>query len=123
MTDINRVTLIGRLTRDAELKYLPSGAAVTKMSIAVNRKKKTGDQWTDKASFFDVSLWGKVGESLSQYLVKGKQVAIDGELVQDRWEQDGQKRSRVSVSARTIQLLGGGGDSNKSASTNDDIPF
>lgn len=106
MKDINQVTLVGRLTRDMEMKYTASGTAVGRMAIAVNRRVKKGDEWTDDASFIDLTLWGKQAESLSQYLVKGQQVAVAGELVQERWEQDGQKRSRVGVNVQDIQLLG-----------------
>lgn len=107
MADLNHVILIGRLTRDAELKYTTNGQAVCKFSIAVNRRKKTGDQWEDVANFFDIVVWGKQGESLKQYLVKGKMVGVDGELRQDSWEQDGQKRSKVEIVANYLQLLGG----------------
>ncbi|MDR0760402.1 MAG: single-stranded DNA-binding protein [Treponema sp.] len=108
MADINHVVLVGRLTRDAELKYTAGGQAVCKFSLAINRRRKSGDQWVDEANFFDIVLWGRQGESLNQYLVKGKQVGIDGELRQDRWEQDGQNRSKVEIVANNIQLLGGG---------------
>jgi single-strand DNA-binding protein len=108
MIDINHVTLIGRLTRDAEYKVLQSGQAVCNFSIAVNRRRKVGDQWEDEANYFDIVLWGKQADSLNRYLVKGKQIGIDGELRQDRWQQDGQNRSKVVVSANNIQLLGGG---------------
>jgi single-strand DNA-binding protein len=108
MVDINHVILIGRLTRDSELKHTAGGQPVCKFSIAVNRRKKNGEVWEDEASFFDIVLWGRQGETLSQYLVKGKQVAIDGELRQDRWEQDGQKRSKVEIVAGNVQLLGSG---------------
>jgi single-strand DNA-binding protein len=111
MADINRVVLVGRLTRDAELKYTASGQAVCKFSVAVNRRRKSGDQWVDEANYFDVVLWGRQGESLNQYLVKGKSVGVDGELRQDRWQQDGQNRSKVEIVADNIQLLGGGGQS------------
>jgi single-strand DNA-binding protein len=107
MTDLNHVILIGRLTRDAELKYTAGGTAVCKFAVAVNRRRKNGDQWEDEANFFDVVLWGKQGEALEKYLLKGKQVGIDGELRQERWEKDGQNRSRVEIAANTIQLLGG----------------
>jgi single-strand DNA-binding protein len=108
MADINHVVLVGRLTRDAELKYTANGQAVCKFSVAVNRRRKNGDQWVDEANFFDVVLWGRQGESLNQYLMKGKVVGVDGELRQDRWEQEGQNRSRVEIVAANIQLLGGG---------------
>jgi single-strand DNA-binding protein len=107
MADLNHVVLIGRLTRDAELKYTANGQAVCKFSIAVNRRRKNGDQWEDEANFFDIVVWGRQGESLSQYLVKGKMVGVDGELRQDRWQQDGQNRSKVEIVANYLQLLGG----------------
>lgn len=106
-TDLNHVTLIGRLTRDAELKYTSAGFAISTFSIAVNRRRKNGEQWIEEASFFEVNLYGKSAESLKPYLVKGKQVAVDGELRQDRWEQDGQPRSKVVIAANNVQLLGG----------------
>jgi single-strand DNA-binding protein len=102
MADINHVVLVGRLTRNAELKYTGRGAPV-----AVNQRRKKDDQWIDEANFFDVVLWGKSAESLAQYLVKGKQVGIEGQLRQDRWEQDGQSRSRVEIVASNVMLLGG----------------
>ena len=106
-TDINNTIVVGRLTRDSELKYTNSGQPVTKFSIANNYSKKNGDQWEELTNFFDVTLWGKRGESLNQYLLKGTQIAVTGELRQDRWEQDGQQRSRVLINANNIQLLGG----------------
>jgi single-strand DNA-binding protein len=108
MVDINNVVLVGRLTRDSELKYIQNGTAVCNFSIAVNRRKKNGDQWEDEPSYFNIVLWGRQGESLSQYLLKGKQVGIDGELRQERWQQDGQNRSKIEVVAKNVQLLGGG---------------
>jgi single-strand DNA-binding protein len=123
MADINRVTLVGRLTRDAELKYTANGQAVSKFSIAVNRSVKKGDQWESEPSYFDITLWGKRAEGLDQYLTKGKQIGVDGELRQDRWQQDGQNRSRVEVIASNINLLGGGsgagdgGESRRSTGT------
>jgi single-strand DNA-binding protein len=108
MQDLNRAILVGRLTRDAEVKYTQSGVAVCKFSIAVNRRKKVGDQWTEEANFFDIVLWGRQGEVLAQYLTKGKQVAVDGELWQNRWkDQNGQNRSKEEINANTVQLLGG----------------
>lgn len=125
MADINVVSLTGRLTRDAELKYTGSGTAVCKFSVAVNRRKKQGNEWVDEANFFDVTLWGKRGESLNQYLRKGTQIALHGELRQNRWEQDGQKRSKVEINTNDIQLLGGKRDegSSQDHEFDDDIPF
>jgi single-strand DNA-binding protein len=111
MADINNVTLAGRLTRDAELKYLNSGVAVLKFAMAVNaRKRDASGEWLDEPNFFDVTLFGKSAEALNSYLLKGKQVAVSGELRQDRWESEGQARSRVYVLANNIMLIGGGKD-------------
>lgn len=119
MTDINRVFLVGRLTRDADLRFTNSGTPVGKFSVAVNRSRKNGDKWDEEVNYFDIVLWGKIAEALSKYLLKGKQIAVEGELRQNRWEQDGQSRSRVEIHASNIQLLGGsagGGQSNSSYS-------
>jgi len=118
MADVNHVTMIGRLTRDAELKYTTSGQAVCKFSIAVSRRRKDGEQWVDEANFFDIVLWGRQGEAINQYLLKGKQVAIEGELRQDRWQQDGQNRSKIEVVANNVQLLGGGSGGQSSGGGN-----
>ena len=107
MADINQVILIGRLTRDVELKYTNSGFAIANLSLAVNRRVKRDDTWQDEGNFFNCVLIGKRAEALAQYLVKGKQLGIQGELRQNRWEQDGQPRSRVEIFINDIQLLGG----------------
>lgn len=108
MADINRTVLVGRLTRDCELKYTPNtNLPVTKLSIAVNSRRKQDNEWVDDANFFDITLFGKQGEALNKYLLKGKQIAIEGQLRQDRWEQDGQTRSRVHIIADNIMLLAG----------------
>ncbi len=109
MADINSVVLVGRLTRNAELKYTNTGMAVSKVSIAINKRRKKDDQWVEEVNFFDIVIWGKTAESLQQYLTKGKQIGVSGELRQNRWEQDGQSRSKVEIVATNIQLLGGGG--------------
>lgn len=116
MADVNHVILIGRLTRDAEIKYTSGGMAVCRFAIAVNKRRKDGDQWIEEANFFDIVLWGRAGESINQYLVKGKQVAVEGELHQNRWEQGGQSRSKVEINANNVQLLGGGQDTTGTAS-------
>lgn len=112
MADINSVIIVGRLTRDIEIKYTNSGTEIGKLGIAVNRRVKKNDQWTEEVSFFDVTVWGKTAEALQPYLTKGKQIGVDGELRQNRWEQEGQKRSRVEISANNIQLLGSKSDNN-----------
>ena len=112
MTDLNHVVLIGRLTKDLgtderSFGYVANGQARANVSIAVNRSRKNGDQWIDEVNYFDVTIWGKTAENLKPYLTKGKQIAIDGYIKQDRWEKDGQKMSKVSIVANNVQLLGG----------------
>ena len=109
MGDLAVAVLVGRLTRDAELKYTPSGQAVCHFSVATGSRVKKGDQWVDESSFWDVDLWGKLGETINQYLTKGKLVAVQGDMRQDKWEQDGQSRMKVKITANDVQLLGGGG--------------
>ena len=133
--DINNVVLIGRLVRDAELKYTSIGAPVTRFSVAVNERRKTGDSWEDKANFIEVTLWGKLGEALHSYMTKGKQIAVQGKLNQQRWEKDGYKHSKIVVIAESIQLLAGrsggsspsdqdqGASGNSGSNSDDDIPF
>ena len=110
MTDLNHVIEIGRLTRDIserDFGYTTGGTARINLSIAVNRSEKRGGEWADKVSFFDVTVWGKTAENIKPYLHKGKQIAIDGYLDQQRWEKDGQKFSKVVIIADSVQLLGG----------------
>ena len=118
-SDINSVVIVGRLTRDAELRYLNSGTAVASISIAVNRSKKDGDQWISEANFFDVSYFGKGAEGIKPYLTKGTQIAVQGSLRQDRWEKDGQKFSRVNILADSIELLGSRSSSSQNNGNSD----
>ena len=111
--NINRVVLVGNLTRDPEMKHLPSGTALCSLRIAVNtRRKDESGQWTDKPNYFDVSVWGNQGESCAQYLAKGRPVAIDGRLEWREWEAtDGSgKRQAVEIVADNVQFLGGRND-------------
>ena len=113
MTDLNHIVLIGRLTKDCgaderSFSYVGNGTAKAVVSLAVNRSVKKGEKWEDEVSFFDVTIWGKMAENLKPNLVKGKQICIEGYLKQDRWEKDGKKESRVSITAEKVQLLGGG---------------
>ena len=113
MTDLNHVVLIGRLTRDLgaderSFGYVANGQARANVSIAVNRSRKQADgSWGDEVNYFDVTIWGKTAENLKPFLLKGKQICVDGYLKQDRWEKDGQKQSRISIVANNVQLLGG----------------
>ena len=143
MAAINRVVLVGNLTRDPELRHTPSGTAVCNLRLAVNtrRKDETG-QWVDKPNYFDITVWGNQGERCAQYLAKGRPVAVDGRLEWREWETpEGNKRQAVDVVADTVQFLGSRGDGDggsggyipsevaapagdfPSSPTDDDIPF
>lgn len=106
MSSINSVVIVGNLTRDPELKTLPSGAQVCELGVAVNERIKRGDQWEDYANFFDVSVFGGQATSCANYLSKGRQVAVKGRLRQSRWEKDGAKRSKVAIVAEDVQFIG-----------------
>ena len=139
--DINRVTLVGRLTRDPELKHLPSGTPVLEMGVAVNgRQQDDAGNWVDKPNFFDVKVFGNQAEMLSQHLAKGRRIGIDGRLDWRSWEaQDGTKRSKVDIVAQSVQFLdsrqdsesptyvpaaaAASGDDFPSSPADDDIPF
>ena len=120
MASYNRVVLMGNLTRDVELRYTPQGTAVTDISLAVNERVKRNDQWSDEVHFFDVTLWSRTAEIAGEYLSKVSPVLIEGRLKHDRWEQDGQKRSKIKIVGEKMQMLGskGGGSSSGSNSGN-----
>lgn len=101
------INLVGRLTRDSELKYTQNGNAVTHFSVATDSRVKKGSEYIDEPSFWDCELWGKLGESLNASLTKGKLITLSGAVRIDRWEQDGQPRTKVKVTVSTINLLGG----------------
>ena len=143
MASINRVVLVGNLTKDPELRHTPSGTAVCNLRLAVNtrRKDETG-QWVDKPNYFDITVWGNQGERCAQYLAKGRPVGVDGRLEWREWETpEGNKRQAVEVVADSVQFLGGRGDGDggsgyipadapatpagdfPSSPTDDDIPF
>jgi len=139
MSSINRVVLVGNLTKDPELRHTPSGTAVANLRLAVNtRKKDSSGTWVEKPNYFDVTVWGKQAESAAQYLSKGRPVAVDGRLEWREWEApEGGKRQAVEIVAESLQFLGGGqggggrsnggdGESQADAApapTDDDIPF
>jgi len=118
MASFNRVVLVGNLTKDIELRHTKSNTAVTDISIAVNERVKKNEQWTDEVHYFDITLWGRLAEIAAEYLSKGSSVLIEGRLKHDRWEQDGQKRSKIGIVGEKMQMLGskgGGSNSNYSA--------
>lgn len=108
-TNINRVIITGNLTRDPELRALPSGTAVCELRIACNTRRKNGStgEWEDRPNYFNVKVWGAQGENCSRFLTKGRPVAIDGRLEWREWEaQDGAKRQAIDIIADSVQFLG-----------------
>jgi single-strand DNA-binding protein len=110
MASFNRVVLVGNLTRDPELRYIPSGTAVSEIGLAVNDRVKKNDQWVDETTFVDITLWGRTAEVANEYLSKGSSVLIEGRLKFDTWEKDGQKRSKLRVIGEKMQMLGARGE-------------
>jgi single-strand DNA-binding protein len=110
MANLNRVLLLGNVTRDPEVRYTPKGSAVCDLGIAVNRAYTTDSgEKREEVTFVDVTLWGRTAEIASEYLKKGRPVFIEGRLQMDTWDdkQTGQKRTRLRVVAENMQLLGG----------------
>ena len=108
MASYNRVILVGNLTRDIDLRYTPSGLAVTDIGMAINdRRKSQSGEWVEETTFVDVTLWGRTAEVASEYLSKGSSVLVEGRLKLDTWETDGQKRSKLKVVGERMQMLGG----------------
>ena len=117
-TNINRVVLTGNLTRDPELRSLPSGMSVCSLRIASNTRRKNNStgEWEDKPNYFDVTVWGAQGENCARFLSKGRPVALDGRLEWREWEaQDGNKRQSVEIIADAVQFLGGRDDGRAAA--------
>jgi single-strand DNA-binding protein len=137
MANLNRVFLMGNLTRDPELRYTPSGAAVASFGLAINRKYKQGEEWKEEVCFVDINVWGKQAEACAEYLNKGRGVLVEGRLSYRTWEtQEGQKRSKHEVVADRVHFLPKGGEqgANKGSEAGgnvapekepveDDVPF
>lgn len=121
---MNKIIIIGNLTRDPEVKYTAKGTAIAKFTVAVARRFKDQDG-KEATDFFDVDAWGKLGELAGQYLAKGRKVAVEGDMRMEKWEdRDGNKRTSWKVHANEIEFLtprdkqGGGG-----RRQDDDIQF
>ena len=118
MTDLNELILIGRLTQDCgaderSFQYVGNGIAKATVSLAVNRSIKRNGNWVEDTSYFNVTIWGKTAENLKPYLTKGKQICVRGYVQQDRWVDDnGNKKSRISIVADSVQLLGNNNQNN-----------
>jgi single-strand DNA-binding protein len=106
-SNINSVVITGNLTRDPELRQTGGGTSVCGMRVAVNSRRKEGDQWVDKPNYFDVTVWGAQGENCATYLSKGRPVAVQGRLDWREWQdREGNKRQSIEIIADTVQFLG-----------------
>lgn len=121
MPNLNKVILMGNMTRDPELRYTQNNAAVCAFGLAINRKWKSQDgKQNEETTFVDCTAWGRVAEVVNQYVFKGDPLFVEGRLTLDQWEdRDGGKRSKLKVTVENVQLLGsrksGGGDRRQSA--------
>ena len=120
MASFNRVILVGNLARDVEIKYLPSGNAVADGCVVVNDRRKQGDEWVEEPIFVNLTLWGRTAEVASEYTSKGSPVLVEGRLKEEKWEKDGEKRSRMVVVVEKLQLIGSKKD--KVEPTSSDTP-
>ena len=117
-SNVNVVVITGNLTRDPELRHTGGGTAVCELRVAVNSRRKEGDNWVDKPNYFDVTVWGAQGENCARYLSKGRPVAIDGRLEWREWQdKEGNNRQGIDIIADAVQFLssprddaGGGGN-------------
>lgn len=119
---LNQVFLMGNLTRDPELRQIPSGQSVTSFSLALNRSyKDSSGEWQEATDYIDCVAWGPLAERVSQYLSRGRRCLVQGRLQSRSWEQDGQKRSKVEVLANDVTFLDSrsGGDDNAAGASQD----
>jgi single-strand DNA-binding protein len=127
MASLNKVMLIGNLTRDPELKYTQGGSPYAKFGLAINRKFKQQDEWKEDVCFVDITVWGTLSENCCKYLSKGKSVFVEGRLNFGSWEKDGEKRNKLDVVASNIQFLGSkqsdGSEGADKPFPGDEIPF
>lgn len=112
MASLNKVMIIGNLTRDPELRYTPKGQAVTDIALAVNRRYVVDGEKREEVTYVDVTFWGKGAEIIAQYMKKGNPMYVEGRLRLDSWDDKttGQKRSRLTVTGEEFQFLGGKGE-------------
>jgi len=140
MASLNKVILLGNLTRDPELRYTPNGTPVSSFGLAVNRRYRQGDEWKDEVCFIDVVTYGRQAETVGEYLSKGSLALVEGRLQWRSWEsEEGQRRSKHEVVANTVQFMprtrdegtgrsspegpSGGGEMDLSLPEDDDVPF
>ena len=108
MANLNKVLLTGNLTQEPDYKVTTNGTAILTLRVAVNDRRKVGDEWTDVPGFYDCVIIGKRAESLRQFLSKGRKVAIEGKLRYSSWEKDGHLRSKVEIAIDDLELLDSG---------------
>jgi single-strand DNA-binding protein len=129
MSGFNNVVLVGNLTKDPELKSLPSGTSVADVGLAINDRVKKGDDYVEEVSYIDITVFGRSAENCAEYLNKGSKVLVHGRLKQDRWETEEGKRSKVKVIANSVQFMDpkevatGPPPSKEQSKSGKDLPF
>ena len=109
-SSMNRVFLMGNVTRDPELRYISNGSAVTDIGLAINdRRKSASGEWVEETTFVDITLWGRTAEIAGEYVTKGAPLLIEGRLKLDMWEKDGKKNSKLRVVGDRMHLIGSRG--------------
>lgn len=126
MASVNKVILIGNVGQGTSMRYLPNGSAKVEFSLAVNSRKKQGDEWVDQTDWFNIGVFDKYAETMAQYIVKGKQLFVEGRMSRRTWKDDNdQWHERTEVIANNIMLLGSRGDADQGRSNqyDEDLPF
>ena len=109
-SSMNRVFLMGNVTRDPELRYISNGSAVTEIGLAINdRRKSSSGEWIEETTFVDITLWGRTAEIAGEYVTKGSPLLVEGRLKLDSWEKDGKKNSKLRVVGDRMHLIGSRG--------------
>ena len=109
-SSMNRVFLMGNVTRDPQLRYISNGSAVTEIGLAINdRRKSSTGEWVEETTFVDITLWGRTAEIAGEYVTKGAPLLIEGRLKLDMWEKEGKKNSKLRVVGDRMHLIGSRG--------------
>jgi len=131
MGGMNKVILMGKMTRDPEIRFTPNGGEVCSFGLAVNRRYKKGEEWQDEVTFIDCAMWGARGKVIKEHFAKGSPILLEGRLTGQEWtdKTTGQKRTKMGVTVENFEFIdgakkgGGGAEANKTETTDAELPF